>query len=239
MAIDSADPTLPSSLPKQKRRYARHRTRFVTTSAEKQLELPWTQIDVYEPEAPEPEKEPSARESAEAAVAPRTEASAHEIARRAYPLAYDPEGPAGPVLKLLNEVQELTQSITEAYSEADMVTVGSRLPVIAAVLGEAYPHTAFNPPLGSAVSFLRRATLLASAEQCGLEELMGLAKAARHIAENPLISLDDAAELIMQLEAQGWVGADPDVAEFVSALFGEKGHAAGLETKHEIKGAAE
>jgi hypothetical protein len=239
MASDAADPTVPLDIPKARRRYIPHRTRLVTRSNERQLELQWTEVNNYQAEAAEPEKEPPATEQTEVAVEARPEPSACEIAKRAYPLAYDPEGPAGSALRLLNEVQQLTQSMTDAYGEGDLATVGSRLTVAAGVLGKAYPHTAFNPALGSTVSFLRRATLLASADQCGFEELMGLAKAARHIAENPLISLDDAAEVVMQLEAQGWTGADPDVAKFVSALFGEEEEVSTSAPTQEVEGSAE
>jgi len=239
MTSEAADPTLPPDVPRPPKRYVRHRTRLVVTPNENQLELPWTPASEFEPDTLEPEREPNALEGVHLIEEFRPHPTAHELAKRAYPHAYDPEGPAGPALKLLNEIQELAQSMTEAYSDGDMVTVGSRLAVIAAVLGKVYPHTAFNPALGSAVSFLRRATLLAGADQCGFEELMGLAKAARRLAETPLMSLDDAAELILQLEAQGWVGADPDVKQFVTALFGEEEYAPAPDAKQDVKGAIE
>jgi hypothetical protein len=219
MALSSDDPTAALQIPRRRRRQPSYRTSVVTTSNEQQLQLDWTEAKVDEPEAAEVVHEPTSEELP--AVVPAAAPTPLDVTKRAYPLAYDPEGPAGPALELLNQVNELASSITQAYSEGDMATIGSRLAMIAALLANAYPYTAFNPALGAAVSFLRRATLLADVSQCGFEELMALAKAGRVLAENPLISLDESTDLVMELEGQGWVGADPDVVQFVAALFGE------------------
>jgi hypothetical protein len=228
MALASSDRTAPLPLPKRKRQGASYRTNLVTISNEKQLQLDWTGSNVPDVEAEDLVADSAHEEVpfADAAVTP----SAHDVTRRAYPLAYDPQGPAGPALALLTEVDELARSITDAYSEGDIGTFGSRLAMIAALLAKAYPHTGFNPALGAAVSFLRRATLLADASQCGFEEIMALSKAARHIAENPLIPLEDSTDLVIELEAHGWVGADPEIEALAKALFGESpeaGSAAG------------
>ncbi|MFN0313484.1 MAG: hypothetical protein ACKVQA_00365 [Burkholderiales bacterium] len=224
MALGPVDPTAPVALPKRRRRTTSYRTNLVTKSNEQQLELQWTEVNVHAPEVLDVVEEHTPEEMpvAEAAVT----LGPQDVNRRAYPLAYDPEGPAGPALSLLGEVRDLAASIVDAYSDSDMATVGSRLAMSAALLSKAYPHTAFNPALGAVVSFLRRATLIADVTQCGLEELMALAKAARHLAENPLISLDDSAELVIELEGQGWAGADSDIAKFVSAVFGDLDEAA-------------
>jgi hypothetical protein len=92
---------------------------------------------------------------------------------------------------------------------------------MAALMAKIYPHTSFNPALGAAVSFLRRATLLADVSTLSMDALMGLSKATRILAERPLISLDASSDLVLELEEQGWVGADPHVAAFVGALFAE------------------
>ena len=213
------DFTAPLPIPKVKpKRDTSHRTKLVVPNSERQLELAWTEAMPHEDTLTEDRILPAS----DTLDAQRGEgpAGAEILPRRAYPLAYDPDGPAGPALALLNSAkEESVQAITDCQ-EGDIESVGSRINVIAALMAKAYPHTAFNPALGAIVSFLRRATLMVDATQLGLHDLMELAKATRVLADNPLLSLESSADLIIGLEEQDWTGADPNVAALVSALFG-------------------
>lgn len=139
--------------------------------------------------------------------------------QRVYPHAYDPSGITGPSLTLLNSAAEEASVATSEYSDGNLEGVASRMNFIAVLTAKAYPHTAFNPSLGATVSFIRRATLSADPSELTFPALMGLTKAIKKLANTPLLSLDDAAEIIDMLEGQGWRGEHHAVAQFVNALL--------------------
>lgn len=191
-----------------------HSTPIDHFGSSSQLELSWTGGDLEDKLSDETvvlETTESVAQSAEAAP----------LIRRAYPLVFDDDSPFAPVLLTLSSAVQESAKAIENYSDGDLEGVGSRLAFIAALMSQAHPHTEFNPALGAMVSFVRRATLFANSTEVNLPQLMSLAKAIRQVHENPLISLDYATDLIDELKAQSWIGANPAVAEFVSALFEE------------------
>jgi hypothetical protein len=213
----NTDSTQPSVAPKVKpARELSYRTKIVANNNERQLELNWTEATPHH--AGEFEVVPAAANS-DGFEKNDDVVFTEELPRRAYPHAYDPEGVSGPALALLSDADvEAAQAVT-AYNEGDIDSVASRVSMVAALMAKAYPHTAFNAALGAAVSFIRRATLLMDTSQLSMPDLMALAKATRVLAGNPLLSLEQSADLVIEMEEQDWQGADQNVADFVNALF--------------------
>jgi hypothetical protein len=214
----SPESTAPLPLPRNKKRDSSLRTSLLVPKNERQLELAWTEAPPHDEELVAELEIPA--KALDQAIQEKLTNIADEVPRRAYPLAFDPEGPAGSALALLTQTRDQAAQAVNAYGDGDIDSTVSRIAVIAALMSRAYPHTEFNPALGAAVSFIRRATLSADATEISLTELMALAKATRQLAANPLISLDESVDLITELEDQHWVGAAPHIAALVSALFG-------------------
>lgn len=196
------------------------RTKVVRPRNEQQLELPWT---VSVPAQPEVDTS-ALRETSEEGRQPGTPAAPviEPIARRAYPHAYDPEGPAGAAVAILREARDEATRAVELFTGGDQEGAASRISLLAGMMAQAYPHTAFNPALGAAVSFIRRATLLADPWRFTTDSLMSLARANRLLSENPLISLDASTDCVIDLERHGWLGEDGNVAAFVRSLITEQ-----------------
>lgn len=141
---------------------------------------------------------------------------------RIYPHAYDPQGIAGEALRFLALAKHEASDAIREYSDGNLDGVANRLNFIAVLASKAYAHTAFNSSLGAALSFIRRATLAASAAESSHVSLMALSKALETLFAAPLIGLDAAAELVDNLERHGWQGENQAVASFVAALFDTK-----------------
>lgn len=135
-----------------------------SVAPERQLELSWTEPSVDE-HTDDEDLDESRGHSTSIDDGDRQQA-ATVLARRAYPLAYDTEGPAAPAMSILAAAANEGEKLIAAYHAADVQDVGSRLSIIAALMMKAYPHTAFNPALGATVSFVRRAAGRPACKSC-------------------------------------------------------------------------
>lgn len=140
---------------------------------------------------------------------------------RLYPHLLDDQGPAGPVIPLINRALEDARQALDAYGDADLASVYSRLATIAALMAKAHELTEFNEDYGSVVSYIRRATITPSPElsRSALNVMVSVLKA---LSENPAIDIDDAAELVEALANEGWKGELEIGVALLAALFGEE-----------------
>jgi hypothetical protein len=68
------------------------------------------------------------------------------------------------------------------------------------------------------VSYVRRAVLCAAVPDLETQQLMLLARSLVSLHQQPMVSLDEATDMIEELENAGWRGRHSDVAAFVAAL---------------------
>jgi len=192
---------------------ARNRYSVGTSLDDRQMELEWTKVSGDVPHLPDSVESPSLGTQA---------SSGREIAERAYPLVYDVEGPHGQALLLLKSASDEARRAIEAFNDADLASVGSSLSAIGVILRKCYPETSFNPALGAAISFVRRAVLAQVPEEATFVQLMALSKALHTLAATPLISLDESADLVEEMDQNQWRGENVAVSAFVSVLLGEE-----------------
>jgi len=135
---------------------------------------------------------------------------------------HDADGPSARAISAVTSAFQEAQKAQAEFGDSDLISVANRLSAVAVILASAYPHTRFSAPFAALVSFLRRACLLVKSEEVSLPQLMTLTKALRSLADAPLLTLTEAAELEIALEAEGWKGNDAAVQAFVDALLGEE-----------------
>lgn len=140
---------------------------------------------------------------------------------RIYPHVFDQEVQAGQALAHLRGAQEYVRSASEAFGEPDLEAVETSLAQVAVAMAAAYPLTVFNESLGGVVAFVRRATLAASVDNLSRSSLNALAVALRVVTENPMLDLDDAADVVEKLETEGWQGGHRLANEILASLFDE------------------
>lgn len=158
--------------------------------------------------------------------APRVHSDGHAASRRRphgsvlYPhLFAEGSGSSAVALKLLSQAMADADSAAEAYSSGDLLAVSARLGQIAAAASAAHAKTEFNEALGMVVSHIRRAVLKADATSVNLDQLHTLSRTLRMLFETPTIPLDNAGQLIDELDAVGWDGDHSEVETLVAALL--------------------
>ncbi|NMF99690.1 hypothetical protein GPA27_20130 [Aromatoleum toluolicum] len=140
---------------------------------------------------------------------------------RVYPQLFDDEGPAGQARTLIVRALNDARLALDAFGEADLDSIGSRLAAIAALMAEAHRLTYFNESLGAVVSFIRRATLVANSADTSRPALNALMHVLKSLSENPAIDLEDAGELIDILSHEGWCGEHELGAMLIAAVLGD------------------
>ena len=113
------------------------------------------------------------------------------------------------------------RSALDAYGEADFESVSARLTYIATAMQHIHRLTEFNENLGAVLSFLRRAVLLADAAEVQRSALNALVQALDVVSSNPMIELDEAAEIEDKLSHEGWQGDSGIADALVAALLGD------------------
>ncbi len=126
-----------------------------------------------------------------------------DITSRAYPHLLEE---AQPALLLINQCLNDARAALDAYDDADIQSIGSRLTAIAAQCAKAHRLTRFNESFGAVVSFIRRATIAVNAAEVGRPDLNALFQALQRIVAEPMISLVDAAATTDALSNAGWQG---------------------------------
>jgi hypothetical protein len=152
---------------------------------------------------------------------PRGVESVPISAERIYPHVFDGDLPAGKALVHIGSAMSYARSALDAFAQPDLEAVRSYLAQIAAAMSGAYPKTEFNESLGGVVGFLRRAVLIADTGELTRSALNALSSALRSISENPMLDLDDAADIVELLEKEGWRGGHSLADEIIQLLLGE------------------
>lgn len=150
---------------------------------------------------------------------PNTAPPSAIVTERAYPHRYDPEaGQSGAAMSLIGRAQLEALAALDAWGESNLDEVSSRLSLVATNVATAHKYTTFNASLGAVVSHVRRAVLCAAVVDLDTQQLMLLARTLTNLHQQPMVTLDDATDMIEEMEAAGWRGRHPDVAAFVEAL---------------------
>lgn len=141
---------------------------------------------------------------------------------RLYPQFYDESTAGGRAIGLVMRALSDARKATASYERGDVDAVGSCLATIALIMRDAQEHTGFNEDFGALVSFLRRATLVASPAEVSLSSLNALVGALAALSENPAIDLNAAAEIADGLSEEGWRGDHELVVAMMKALLDEE-----------------
>lgn len=138
---------------------------------------------------------------------------------RIYPHVFDEDIKAGQCLVYLRSAIKDADDAIEAFGEPDFQAVGTRLAQIAVAMGKAHSLTEFNESLGGVISFIRRATLIASNDDISRPALNSLLNVLKLSVANPMMDLDEASELVDKLANDGWRGEHALANEIIRALI--------------------
>jgi hypothetical protein len=136
-----------------------------------------------------------------------------------YPHIFDEESVPGQARILIASALSDARRALDSFGAADLEAVGSSLAEVAATLREAHSFTAFNESLGGVVSYVRRAALTARAVEVSRASLNVLVHVLQTAYSNPMLDLDEAADLVEKLEKEGWHGELEVVSALVAALL--------------------
>ncbi|MFH1493721.1 MAG: hypothetical protein ABIG70_02870 [Pseudomonadota bacterium] len=158
---------------------------------------------------------------------------------RIYPHLFDDSGPAARVRILIQRAIDDANIALEAFGEADLEGVGTRLTYIASTMSAAYEVIDFNESLAGAIAFLRRSTVTASGFDVSRSALNCLVQVLNSLRINPMVDLDEAAELVDTLSREGWNGEHLAIEALIAALIpnsvnSDDGEFEGL-AQHEIQ----
>lgn len=140
-------------------------------------------------------------------------------AERIYPHIFDENVKAGQALVYIRSALNDAREAVDAFGEPDLQSVGTRLTQISVAMSKAYPDTDFNESLGAVVSFIRRATLIASGYEVSRSALNSLVNVLGQLTANPMLDLDDASDIVDMLTNDGWQGQHRLVDEMVKILM--------------------
>lgn len=147
-------------------------------------------------------------------------------AHRIYPHVFDEATNAGEALGYIRAAIQDARDALDDFGDANLQSIGTRLSQIAQLLKKAYSISHANDPFAAVISFLRRATLTLSPEDITFPQLNSLLGALKQIADNPLLSLDEATDLIEKLTSDGWTGEHEAVEKIVTMLIDAQGQEA-------------
>lgn len=143
-------------------------------------------------------------------------------ARRIYPHVFDEATKTGEALTLIQKAIEDVRLAIDDFTDANLQSIGTRFSQIALLLKKAYGISHANDPFAAVISFVRRAILIFAPEDASLPQLNSLLVALKKLADNPLLSLDDATDLIDKLTDDGWDGQHEAVEKIVAMLLNEQ-----------------
>ena len=126
--------------------------------------------------------------------------------QRIYPHLYDEASSAGKAMELLSQARRDVSAALDAFGVPDLDAVATRLTYVAAEAARAVLLIDFNPNLSSVVSFIRRASLAASAAEVTRPALNALASSLSYLIDHPALDLMQSAEIANNLESEGWNG---------------------------------
>ncbi len=152
---------------------------------------------------------------------PYTEIGLAVPVERLYPQFYDRNVAAGEAVVLVQSAIQDARHLLQDFASADLDGIGSGLATIASLMSKTHKLTSFNEDFGAVVSFIRRATLVASQADVTRESLNALLNALIRLSANPAIDLGEAADTIDHLSAAGWADRDEALTEIINFLFDE------------------
>lgn len=138
---------------------------------------------------------------------------------RMYPQAFDVNAKAGNARVQIERAKGDACRALDFFNVSDISSMATQFGLIGACLLSAYQRTDFNDALASAIAYIRRAVLVADPTSISRSELNSLVVALRSISANPMIDLEEAAELVNALAATGWKGENKVVADLVAAFL--------------------
>lgn len=140
---------------------------------------------------------------------------------RIYPHVYDENIQAGQVHISLQAAISDTREALNAIGVPDLQAISSRLTNVAAAMKRAHLLTDFNESLGGVVSYIRRAALATPIDDVDRSALNSLLQVLQAMEANPMLDLDDAADLVDKLANEGWRGEHDLANELIKSLFSD------------------
>ncbi len=140
---------------------------------------------------------------------------------RTYPHVFDEGAETGQVRNNILNALDNARGALDSYGVPDLESMNTKIIVIATIMSRTHLLTEFNESLGAVVSFLRRAMLNTPIENVNRPALNALVNVLQLMADNPMIDLDDACDLIDKLSNEGWHGMHGIADKLVTLLFEE------------------
>lgn len=138
---------------------------------------------------------------------------------RLYPQFFDEDTAVGRLRVLVLRALDDARRSVEAFECSDLQMVGSCLAIVASIMRDAYEETSFNEDFGAIVSFIRRATLVASPTEVTLSSLNALVGALAGLSDNPAVGFAEAVDITDKLTEEGWRGEHSAVVAMVDLLL--------------------
>jgi hypothetical protein len=138
---------------------------------------------------------------------------------RSYPHIFDKQQPSHEAINLVSHAVTYASDALDAFGTPDIETVSTKLKLIAVTMKAAYEAADFNRSFASALSFIRRSTLIMPFEDVTRQALNALILVLKNLQSNPMLDLMASAELINNLEESGWKGDSEALTNLLSALL--------------------
>ena len=153
---------------------------------------------------------------------PRTLESSPIKSEQLYPHVYSGETSEAALLYSVQAgIADLDLAIS-AFSSADLISISSRVSLLAASMLAAHRHSGFNEALGALISQIRRAALSLGVDDLDMAKLMLLKRTLADIHREPLMDLMRAADLAIELDSAGLTGQLPGVDTMLALLLEEQ-----------------
>lgn len=138
-----------------------------------------------------------------------------------YPHVFDTDMPSARSIASVRTALIDARSAADAFDDADLAEVGSRLALIASSMAQAQEAADFNQGFRAVVAYIRRAMLVCGGGyNVGREELNALITVIRQLSDKPVLALQEGAKLISELSRVGWRGEHAAASEVINALLG-------------------
>ena len=140
-----------------------------------------------------------------------------------YPHVYDPQSTesAAFVLRDLQAAGNDLSIAIEEFSQGNLTSVATQLSLVAVRMASAHKQTSFNEALGGVVSHIRRVALSLDASEASIEQLMLVSRVLAELQATPMLTLGEAADLVVAMEDLGLTGEIPGLDELISSLLGD------------------
>jgi hypothetical protein len=143
--------------------------------------------------------------------------------QRLYPHVFDTDMPSARSIASVRTAVSDARSAVDAFDDADLAEVGSRLALIASSMAQAQEAADFNQGFRAVVAYIRRAMLVCGGGyNIGREALHALITVLRQLSDKPVLTLQEGAKLVSELSHVGWRGEHAAASEVINALLGRE-----------------